>query len=114
MASIDEMTPEQLRSALREASEPRRPGYTRRVESHGKSYELDLRRVNSLEFLRKVRAVQEAPDGDVGATLDMVTYGLGPVFDEVVRDVTERVGYDDYAEIMSVCNDLIEAAGAKN
>lgn len=113
MAEIDEMTPEQMRSALREMGAGQ-PGHVRRVESHGKSYDLDLRRLNSLAFLRKVQAVQEAPEGDVGATLDMVTYGLGPVFDEVVRDVTERRGYDDYREIMSVCNDLIEAAGAKN
>lgn len=88
--------------------------FVRAVEFEGVTYEVDVRRLKSREFLRRFMAVQRDTDSIVAA-VDLLDYVFeGDLGDSVAATAEANVGYEDYEEIMRIEAGVLEAAGAKN
>lgn len=137
--NIEEMTPEQLREYAtakenqREAITARymdrepnfkvvqdtKEPYEKDVEFEGETYRIDMRRIKSREFIRMFGKFQkyanegkDAPISDALALYDFV-FG-GKVDDKVCAVVKDKMGYEDFEEIMRIENALFEGIEVKN
>lgn len=115
---VNDMTEEQLRAYVGglQAGQGRAP-WMRSVEFEGETYELDMRRLKSREFLRRFAAVKSAGD-DAAAmveTLDMLDYVFGEAgVERIAQVVTAKLGYEDYEEMFRIESGVLDAVDLKN
>ena len=83
---------------------PKYAPYERIIEFEGEEYVVDMRRIKSREFMRRMARVL--------ALYDFVF--SGNVDNHVVEVVTAKLGYDDAEEIMRIESALLEKLDAKN
>lgn len=126
--NIDEMTPEQLREyAL--AKEQSREGITAKymaypaekkqpwektVEFEGREYDVDMRKLHSREFLRRIAEAQN-DEMSTAEQMDLFEFVFdGTCAKQVEATVTETMGYVDYIEVLRIEAGIFEAIDAKN
>ena len=90
-------------------------GYFMPVEVDGHTYRVDMRRMRSREFVRRLTDVQ-AKGGDATAAdqLAVFDYLFEPNSDEIERVVEREMGYVDFQRYYDICTRLFEGANAKN
>lgn len=97
---------------------PKYAPYERIIEFEGEEYVVDMRRIKSREFMRRMARVSDAEQNSpetlspVLALYDFVF--SGNVDNHVVEVVTAKLGYDDAEEIMRIESALLEKLDAKN
>ena len=137
-----EMTPEELRryAAEKEASrrdlerrylniapagpatspEASRAPWERVVEFEGDRYVVDMRPFSSREFFRRAARINDERAADSLSTTDMLDFyefcfgGEGGVDEQATARVTERLGYEDYQEVLRIEDGIFELVDAKN
>ena len=132
-----ERTPEELRryAAEKEASradlerrylniapaaEPRRAPWEREVEFAGDRYVVDMRPFRSREFFRRAARINDERAADSLSTTDMLDFyefcfgGEGGVDEQATARVTERLGYEDYQEVLRIEDGIFGLVDAKN
>lgn len=97
---------------------PKHAPYECIIEFEGEEYVVDMRKIKSREFMRRMARVsdseQNSPEAlsPVLALYDFVF--SGNVDNHVVEVVTAKLGYDDAEEIMRIESALLEKLDAKN
>jgi hypothetical protein len=137
-----EMTPEELRryAAEKEASrrdlerrylniapaepapaqEASRAPWEREVEFEGDRYVVDMRPFRSREFFRRAARINDERAADSLSTTDMLDFyefcfgGEGGVDEQATARVTERLGYEDYQEVLRIEDGIFGLVDAKN
>ena len=89
------------------------------VEFEGETYLVDMRKPKSRKFLKMLADVQRASakggKPDLTGTLAMFDFVFaGGVDEQVERVVTEKMGYDDFQEILRIESALFELIDIKN
>lgn len=97
---------------------PKYAPYERIIEFEGEEYVVDMRRIKSREFMRRMARVSDAEQNSPEAlSLVLALYDFvfsGNVDNHVVEVVTAKLGYDDAEEIMRIESALLEKLDAKN
>ncbi len=92
--------------------------YERIIEFEGEEYVVDMRRIKSREFMRRMARVNDAEQNSPEALSPVLAlYDFvfsGNVDNHVVEVVTAKLGYDDAEEIMRIESALLEKLDAKN
>lgn len=137
-----EMTPEELRRYAAEKEASRRdlerryldmapaapapaPGasrspWEREVEFEGDRYVVDMRPFRSREFFRRAARINDERSAGSMSTTDMLDFyefcfgGDGGVDERVTARVTERLGYEDYQEVLRIEDGIFGLVDAKN
>lgn len=82
------------------------------AEVEGVELVLDARRLRSMEFLRRVAAVQKNGAEDVQGLLELYDFMLGDPNKAVLESAIEsRMGYVDSAAYLEDCNELLQEYG---
>lgn len=97
---------------------PKHAPYERIIEFEGEEYVVDMRRIKSREFMRRMARVSDAEQNSPEALSPVLAlYDFvfsGNVDNHVVEVVTAKLGYDDAEEIMRIESALLEKLDAKN
>lgn len=97
---------------------PKHAPYERIIEFEGEEYVVDMRRIKSREFMRRMARVNDAEQNSPEALSPVLAlYDFvfsGNVDNHVVEVVTAKLGYDDAEEIMRIESALLEKLDAKN
>lgn len=97
---------------------PKYAPYERIIEFEGEEYVVDMRRIKSREFMRRMARVNDAEQNSPEALSPVLAlYDFvfsGNVDNHVVEVVTAKLGYDDAEEIMRIESALLEKLDAKN
>lgn len=97
---------------------PEHAPYERVLEFEGEEYVVDMRRIKSREFMRRMARVSDAEQNSPEALSPVLAlYDFvfsGNVDNHVVEVVTAKLGYDDAEEIMRIESALLEKLDAKN
>ncbi len=112
------MTEEQLRAYVggMQAGQGRKP-WMRSVEFEGETYEVDMRRLKSREFLRRFATVKAAKDDTAAMVdaLDMLDYVFGEDgVEHIAQVVAAKLGYEDYEEIFRIESGILDVVDLKN
>ena len=97
---------------------PKHAPYESIIEFEGEEYVVDMRRIKSREFMRRMARVNDAEQNSPEALSPVLAlYDFifsGNVDNHVVEVVTGKLGYDDAEEIMRIESALLEKLDAKN
>lgn len=95
--------------------------YMRAVEFEDNEYFVDMRRVKSMDFLRKLAEAQDAgkaaKDGEIPVSLMLGLFDYafaGSVAEKVESVVIKKFGYADFAEVMRIYAALFNELELKN
>lgn len=99
-------------------NKPEHAPYERVIEFEGEEYVVDMRRVKSREFMRRMARVndvkQDSPEA-LSPVLSLYDFVFGGDCDSHVVDVvTKKLGYDNAEEILRIESALLEQLDAKN
>ena len=135
--NIEELSPEELREyavAKENAREaltakymdrpanlvelPERKPWERTVEYDGHKFDVDMRKLHSRDFVKKLAGLQgmDAEQQDFGKQIDLfeAVFDGTRAYEQVKAYVTEKCGYEDYIEILRVEGELFNLVDAKN
>lgn len=135
--NIEELSPEELREyavAKENAREaliakymdrpanlvelPERKPWERTVEYDGHSFDVDMRKLHSRDFVKKLAGLQgmDAEQQDFGKQIDLfeAVFDGTRAYEQVKAYVTEKCGYEDYIEVLRVEGELFNLVDAKN
>lgn len=98
---------------------PAKKPWEKAVEFEGETYYIDMRKPKSRKFLRLFADVQRKAEkggqADVSDSLALFDFVFsGGVDEQVERVVTEKMGYDDFQEILRIEAALFEEIDIKN
>lgn len=102
------------------AAEPRRAPWEREVEFEGDRYVVDMRPFRSREFFRRAARINDERSAGSMSTTDMLDFyefcfgGEGGVDEQATARVTERLGYEDYQEVLRIEDGIFGLVDAKN
>lgn len=128
--NIEEMTPEEIREfaerkqAAKEATyerymgtskQPKKP-YVKMVEFEGTEYPVDMRRLRSRDFIRRLADLNGNAEGmNQSEQLDMFDYLFeGECMDAIAAKVEREQGFEDYIEELRIMTGIFEAVDLKN
>lgn len=135
--NIEELSPEELREyavAKENAREaltarymdrpanlvelPERKPWERAVEYDGHAFDVDMRKLHSRDFVKKLADLQgmDADQQDFGKQIGLfeAVFDGTRAYEQVKAYVTEKCGYEDYIEILRVEGELFNLVDAKN
>lgn len=135
--NIEELSPEELREyavAKENAREaltarymdrpanlvelPERKPWERTVEYDGHKFDVDMRKLHSRDFVKKLAGLQgmDAEQQDFGKQIDLfeAVFDGTRAYEQVKAYVTEKCGYEDYIEVLRVEGELFNLVDAKN
>ena len=129
--NIDEMTPEELRAYAMEKEQARaavearymdkpmpatreRARWEREVEFEGRTYTVDMRRLRSRDFLKRIVRAQDE-ELSTAAQMELFDFVFdGEAGQQVENAVIETVGYADYVEVLRIEAGIFAAVEGKN
>lgn len=135
--NIEELSPEELREyavAKENAREaltarymdrpanlvelPERKPWERTVEYDGHAFDVDMRKLHSRDFVKKLADLQgmDADQQDFGKQIELfeAVFDGTRAYEQVKAYVTEKCGYEDYIEVLRVEGELFNLVDAKN
>lgn len=135
--NIEELSPEELREyavAKENAREaltakymsrpanlvelPERKPWEKTVEYDGHEFDLDMRKLHSRDFVKKLAALQGVDEEEQGfdkqIELFEAVFDGTRAYEQVKAYVTEKCGYEDYIEVLRVEGELFTLVDVKN